>query len=253
MNTAVPLSRSAGAQPGPWREPARIRRLGRGELPVATLALTRYLIGKIVVRETPAGRMSGRIVEAEAYPPGDPASHHFRGPTPRIRPMYLAPGHAYIFFNYGNHFMLNVVSEPEGIAGAILIRALEPLEGIECMQKNRAATRLLDLTRGPGRLAAALEIDNRFHGIDLITSRELWLGALEETAAARRGSIGAQGSSSVTDSPPRIRRTVRIGISRAAERLFRFYEQGNPFVSGPKRLLAGTPVKGTHFGSAAPR
>ncbi len=243
MNTAVPLSRSAGAQPGPWREPARIRRLGREELPVATLALTRYLIGKLVVRETQAGRMSGRIVEAEAYPPGDPASHHFRGPTPRIRPMYLAPGHAYIFFNYGNHFMLNVVSEPEGIAGAILIRALEPLEGIELMKKNRGATRLLDLTRGPGRLAAALEIDNRFHGIDLITSRELWLGALEETGAARRGSIGAQGSSSGMDSPPRIRRTVRIGISRAAERLFRFYEQGNPFVSGPKRLLASTRTK----------
>src|SRR5579885_3664488 len=199
MSTAAPRFRSAAAQPQPSRERARIRRLRREELPVATLPLTRYLIGKIVVRETPAGRMCGRIVEAEAYPPGDPASHHFRGPTPRIQPMYLAPGHAYIFFNYGNHFMLNVVSEPEGIAGAILI------------------------------------------------------GALEETGAARRGSIGAQGGGSGMDSPPRIRRTVRIGISRAAERLFRFYEQGNPFVSGPKRLLAGTPAKRPHGGSATPR
>src|SRR5215469_10765379 len=147
-----------------------IRRIRRSELPEDTVKLSRFLIGKVVVHELPAGRVSGRVVEAEAYPPGDPAGHHFRGPTPRIRPMYLAPGHAYIFFNYGNHFMLNVVSEPEGTAAAILIRALEPLEGIERMQKNRGTKRLLDLTRGPGRLAAALEIDRRHDGIDLTTS-----------------------------------------------------------------------------------
>lgn len=246
MSTAAPLSRPAAAQPEPLRERARIRRLRREELPVATLALTRYLIGKVVVRETPKGRMSGRIVEAEAYPPGDPASHHFRGPTPRIRPMYLAPGHAYIFFNYGNHFMLNVVSEPEGVAGAILIRALEPLEGIELMRKNRGATRLLDLTRGPGRLAAALEVDNRFHGTDLITSRELWLGSLEEAETAHENRASLRELS-------RVRKTVRIGISRAAEKLFRFYEQGNPFVSGPKRMLADTGAKRRRLRSTAPR
>ena len=234
MNTAASVSRSAAGQPEatPAPGPARIRRLRREDLPVDTIALACYLVGKAVVREAPQGRMSGRIVETEAYPPGDPASHHFRGPTPRIRPMYLAPGHAYIYFNYGNHFMLNVVSEPEGVAGAVLIRALEPLEGIEWMQKNRGTTRLLDLTRGPGRLAEALEIDNRFHGIDLITSRELWLGALEssETPQQNRGKQRAVSSRLV-------RKTVRIGISRAAEKLFRFYEFGNPFVSGPKHLL----------------
>ena len=126
------------------RNPAvSIRRLRRSELPVNTVALARFLIGKVVVHDLPAGRLSGRIVETEAYPPGDPAGHHFRGPTPRIRSMYLARGHAYIFFNYGAHFMLNVVSEPPETAAAILIRALEPLEGIEIMQRHRKTAQLL--------------------------------------------------------------------------------------------------------------
>src|SRR5260370_27096733 len=109
----------------------KIRRLLRSELPPETVRLARFLIGKVVVHDLPAGRLSGRIVETEAYPPGDPAGHHFRGPTPRIRSMYLDRGHAYIFFNYGAHFMLNVVSEPAGIAAAILIRAVQPLERIQ--------------------------------------------------------------------------------------------------------------------------
>jgi len=195
-----------------------IRRLRRSELPADTVSLARFLIGRVVVHDLPAGRLSGRIVETEAYPPGDPAGHHFRGPTPRIRSMYLAPGHAYIFFNYGAHFMLNVVSEPAGIAAAILIRGLEPLEGIELMQRHRKTTRLLDLTRGPGRLAAAFQIDRRHDGLDLCAPGSLWLG---ETCHPI-GPIG---------------KTVRIGITRAADQLLRFYERGNPFVSGPKRLL----------------
>src|SRR5436309_464960 len=112
-----------------YPEKFSIRRLRRAELPADTVNLARFLIGKVVVHDLPAGRLSGRIVETEAYPPGDPAGHHFRGPTPRIRSMYLAPGHAYIFFNYGAHFMLNVVSEPAGVAAAILIRALPALSG----------------------------------------------------------------------------------------------------------------------------
>jgi DNA-3-methyladenine glycosylase len=195
-----------------------IRRLRRSQLPPDTVKLARFLIGKIVVHDLPAGRLSGRIVETEAYPPGDPAGHHFRGPTPRIRSMYLAPGHAYIFFNYGAHFMLNVVSEPAGTAAAILIRALEPLEGIELMQRHRKTTRLLDLTRGPGRLAAALQIDRRHDGLDLCASGSLWLGEIRHS-----------------DLP--IGKSVRIGITRAPDQLLRFYARGNPFVSGPKRLL----------------
>ena len=144
-----------------------LRRLRREDLPHQTVRLARFLIGKVVVHDLPAGRLSGRIVEAEAYPPGDPAGHHFRGPTPRIRSMYLAPGHAYVFFNYGAHFMLNVLSELDRTAGAVLIRALEPLEGIALMQLHRKTSQLLDLTRGPGRLAAALQIDRQHDGLDL--------------------------------------------------------------------------------------
>src|SRR5437660_7481344 len=201
-----------------YPEKFSIRRLRRAELPADTVNLARFLIGKVVVHDLPAGRLSGRIVETEAYPPGDPAGHHFRGPTPRIRSMYLAPGHAYIFFNYGAHFMLNVVSEPPGIAAAILIRALEPLDGTELMQRHRKTTRLLDLTLGPGRLAAAFHIDRRHDGLDLCAPGPLWLGEMSHP-------IGP------------IESTVRIGITRAADRLLRFYERGNPFVSGPKRLL----------------
>src|SRR5580704_8690482 len=124
-----------------------IRLLRRSELPAGTIALARFLIGKVIVHDLPAGRLSGRIVETEAYPPGDPAGHHFRGPTPRIRSMYLAPGHAYVFFNYGAHFMLNVTSEPDRTAGGVLIRALEPLDGVALMEQRRKTTRLLDLTR----------------------------------------------------------------------------------------------------------
>lgn len=199
-----------------------IRRIHRSELPEDTVELSRFLIGKVVVHELPAGRVSGRIVEAEAYPPGDPAGHHFRGPTPRIRSMYLAPGHVYVFFNYGAHFMLNVVSERPETAAAILIRALEPLEGIEIMQRHRKTTELLDLTRGPGRLAQALQIDRRHDGVDLCANEKLWLGAIDYPVA-------------------RIGKSVRIGITRAADKLLRFFERGNPFVSGPKRLLQPAP------------
>jgi len=180
--------------------------------------------------------LSGRIVEVEAYPPGDPAGHHFRGPTPRTRSMYLRPGHAYVFFNYGAHFMLNVASEPEGTAGGILIRALEPLDGVEWMQRHRGTTKLLELTRGPGRVAAALQIDRRHDGVDLCGFEgTLWLGRLEESRGAKK--------------PAAIARTVRIGISQAADKLLRYYERGNPFVSGPRKLLS--PAKNNSM--AAPR
>src|SRR5947207_5204135 len=195
-----------------------IRRIRRSQLPADTIQLSRFLIGKVVVHELPAGRVSGRIVETEAYPPGDPAGHHFRGPTPRIKSMYLAPGHVYVFFNYGAHFMLNVVSEPPETAAAILIRALEPLEGIEIMQRHRKSAELLDLTRGPGRLAQALQIDRRHDGVDLCAPGPLWLGETNHVV----GPIG---------------KSVRIGITRAADKLLRFFERDNPFVSGPKRLL----------------
>jgi DNA-3-methyladenine glycosylase len=216
-------STRAALKPSP--EKFTPRRLRRSELPSDTISLARFLIGKVVVHDLPAGRLSGRIVETEAYPPGDPAGHHFRGPTPRIRSMYLDPGHAYIFFNYGAHFMLNVVSEPAGTAAAILIRALEPLDGIKLMQRYRKTTRILDLTRGPGRLAAAFRIDRRHDGRDLCAAGSLWLGETSHPAGP-------------------IAKTVRIGITRAADQLLRFYERDNPFVSGPKRFLLPVAIVG---------
>jgi DNA-3-methyladenine glycosylase len=206
-----------------------IRRLRRAELPSDTIELARFLIGKVVVHELPTGRVSGRIVETEAYPPGDPAGHHFRGPTPRIRSMYLEPGHAYVFFNYGAHFMLNVSGEPAGTAGGILIRAVEPLEGIESMKKHRDCSDLLGLTRGPGRLAAAFQINRSHDGVDLCGESALWLGVIT-------------GKDADSDAQTVIGESVRIGITRAADHVLRFYEAGNPFVSGPKRLLGAGAV-----------
>jgi DNA-3-methyladenine glycosylase len=209
--------------------PVLIRRLRRSELPAGTIALARFLIGKIIVRKLPSGRMAGRIVETEAYPPRDPAAHHFRGPTPRTQSMFLRRGHAYVYFSYGNHFMLNVSSEIPGVGGGVLIRALEPIDGIQQMEQNRATTRLLDLTRGPGRLASALQIDRRVDGVDLCAPRPLWLGALSRL---HNPSVGRKPLAS------RLGVSQRIGITRAAHRLLRFYERGNRFVSGSARHRA---------------
>jgi len=195
----------------------RIRRLRRSELPHETVEMARYLIGKTIVRETAKGRLSGRIVETEAYLVGDAACHAFRGQTPRNRSLFMRHGHAYVYFVYGSHFMLNVSSERPGTGAGILIRAIEPLEGSEWMKRQRRTPRLLDLARGPGRLAAALRITKRLDGADLCGAGDLWLG----TAVRPAGEIGV---------------SVRIGITKDAERLLRFYERGNPFVSGPKRM-----------------
>ncbi len=208
-----------------------VRRLRRSELPVETIALAQFLIGKIVVRELASGVLAGRIVETEAYPPRDPAAHHFRGQTPRNGAMFGPPGHAYVYFSYGNHFMLNVTSEREGVGGGILIRALQPLLGIEQMQLHRKRELLTELTSGPGRLAAALRIDRKLDGVDLCAAGELWLG--EEREQQERDASPLFSGRSVLG---QIRRSRRIGITRAAHRLLRFYEKGSPFVSGPPRL-----------------
>jgi DNA-3-methyladenine glycosylase len=197
--------------------PLRIRRLRRSELPSGTIELARYLIGKTLVHELPYGRLSGRIVETEAYPVGDAAGHAFRGETPSIRSLFLPHGHAYVYFTYGSSFMMNVSSEAGGVGAGVLLRALEPLEGIEFMERHRGTNRLLDLTRGPGRLAQAMDIDKRNDGLNLCSGGELWFG----NSVRRAGAIGE---------------SVRIGITRDAHRLYRFYERGSPFVSGPKRL-----------------
>lgn len=195
----------------------RIRRLRWQELPADTAQLARYLIGKTLVLDLPSGRLSGRIVETEAYSIGDAAGHAFTGETPSRRSLFLRRGHAYIYFTYGSCFMMNVSSETPGVGAGVLLRALEPLEGIPFMERRRGTHRLLDLARGPGRLAQAMSIDKRFDGVDLCAGGKLWLGS----AVRRAGPIGT---------------SVRIGISRDVHLLHRFFERGSPFVSGPKRL-----------------
>jgi DNA-3-methyladenine glycosylase len=195
----------------------RLRRLSRDELPLETIALARFLLGKMVVRELAGETLSGRIVETEAYLVGDPACHAFRGPTLRNRALFLERGHAYVYIAYGTSLMLNVSSEPPGIGAGVLIRALEPIEGIRRMERHRGLSRLRDLARGPGRLASALRVTLSLDGVDLCAPGPLWLG----DDARPPQPIGA---------------SVRIGITKAADRLLRFYERGNPFVSGPRKL-----------------
>jgi len=149
------------------------------------------LIGKVAAHDVAGGRLSGRIVETEAYPIGDSAGHAFHMRTPRKRGARRW--------------------------GGVLLRALQPLEGIDLMRRSRSATRLTDLARGPGRLAEAMGIDLRQNGLDLCAPGPLWLAATEHNT----GVIG---------------HSVRIGLSRNADRRWRFCERGNPYVSGRKRL-----------------
>ena len=191
--------------------------IARSALPIDTVDLARYLIGKVVVRETSEAALSGRIVETEAYPVGDAAGHAYRGETARNHVLFGARGHAYVYLAYGVSYMLNVSSEVAGVGAGVLVRALEPLEGIETMQRNRHVKNLRDLARGPGRLAAALDIDRRLEGIDLCRKGSLWLA---------RDLSGA----------PKVAASTRIGLSKEAHRILRFYIPGNRFVSGAKML-----------------
>lgn len=208
----IPHPRNAGAELS-----GRVRRLRRSELPDATVELARFLIGKVLVRDHPDGRTSGRIVETEAYPVGDAAGHAFIGMTASNRSLFLPKGHAYVYFIYGSSFMCNVSAEGRGIGAGVLLRALEPLEGISLMQDRRGTTRLAALAKGPGRLAQAMAIDRSCDGIDLCAAGLLWLGV-----DARRAV--------------RPSRSVRIGITKEAARLLRFYERGSTYVSGPRKL-----------------
>jgi len=200
-----------------------VQRLSRASLPIDTAELARYLIGKTIVREIGKHKLSGRIVETEAYPPGDSSGHAYHGRTARNQTLFLDRGFAYVYFIYGTSYMLNVTSEEKGIGAGVLLRAMEPLDGIESMERFRGTDKLTDVARGPGRLAEALAIDRRLDGVDLCADGPLWLGApVRETG--------------------HIRRTVRIGITREVNRPLRFIEESNPFVSGPRHEARGRHV-----------
>lgn len=176
-----------------------------------TAKVARELLGKVLVRYWRKKKLSGKIVETEAYFEDDPASHAYRGKTPRNKPMFEEPGHAYVYFIYGNHYCLNAVTERTGIAGAVLIRALEPIAGIEFMRKFRKVGGIENLTNGPGKLTEALRIEREHNRVDL-TAGEL---VIEEGLKEKF----------------KIKTTSRIGIKNGKKRLLRFYIKGNRFVS----------------------
>lgn len=168
-----------------------------------TVEAARALIGKIVVRQAAEGMMSGRIVETEAYVAGDPASHSTRGRTPRTEPMFGEPGHAYVYFIYGFHSCLNFVCHPDGVPGGVLIRAVEPIDGIELMRHNRGRHSVTELCSGPGKLGQAMGIGVSMSGEDLLGDR---LYAVDD--GVDMGEIVAR---------------PRIGIKVAMDKLWRFY------------------------------
>ena len=177
------------------------------------------LLGLWLIRQTPEGICGGVIVETEAYLSDDPACHSFRGETVRNRSMFGPPGRAYVYFIYGNHWCVNAVCSPAGRAEAALIRAIEPTVGGDLMRARRPVSNLHELTNGPAKLCAALDIDRKLDGIDLCDARSpLFIARNPESRKVRK------------DSGPVIT-TTRIGISRAAHLPLRFYLGRSPFIS----------------------
>jgi DNA-3-methyladenine glycosylase len=188
-------------------------RLQRRSLPTETQALARFLIGKRLVYGTREGRLSGRIVETEAYPPGDPTGYARPGLTTSNAPLFAARGTAYVRMVYGTCLTLNLAAESAGVGAAVLIRAVEPEEGIDVMQRNRGGAALRDLARGPGRLCAAFGMTRAMSGVDLCASGPLWLERMPTRAI--------------------VQVSTRIGLSRDMHRRLRFCERDSRYLSVP--------------------
>ncbi|MCA9162462.1 MAG: DNA-3-methyladenine glycosylase [Planctomycetales bacterium] len=181
--------------------------------------VARDLLGKRLTRVTAEGTTSGAIVEVEAYRgQHDPAAHSYRGQTARNATMFGPPGHLYVYTIHAK-FCMNVVTEPAGVAHAVLIRGVEPLDGLPLMQQRRGREPLVELTRGPARLCQAMSVDRTLDGWDLTLGREIWI-ADEQVLPMPDTAIIA---------------SPRIGISSAQDALLRFFVNRNAFVSGPKR------------------
>ncbi|HYC12360.1 MAG TPA: DNA-3-methyladenine glycosylase [Nitrososphaerales archaeon] len=198
-----------------------MERLGRAFYAASSPVVARNALGKVLVRVREGRRLSGIIVETEAYRgSGDPASHAYHGKTRRNEVMFGEPGHAYVYFTYGNHFCLNLTCEPTGKPAAVLVRAIEPMEGIDVMKGNRGVEDVRNLTSGPGKLTKALGIARVLNGEDLVTSARLFL---EE----------GMKPSGVGTSP-------RVGVTEGGERNWRFFARGSLFLS-PGRPSGGSP------------
>jgi DNA-3-methyladenine glycosylase len=183
-----------------------------------TITVARELLGCFLVHREPAGTTIGRIVEDEAYTEHDEAAHSFIGKTERNRVLFGPAGHAYVFFIYGMHYCFNVVTNTEGRGEAVLIRALEPVEGIDIMRARRKTDKIFDLCSGPGKLTRALNIIMNHNGLSLTDSQlHIWSA----------DSIPGYSPPSVED----LVQTTRVGISKSADLPFRFYIRGSRFVS----------------------
>ena len=207
------------------------RKLPRSFYLQPTLKIAAQLPGKYLIRRLGKEKLVGRIVEVEAYLGShDPASHAFRGKTRRNEVMFRTGGHAYVYFTYGMHFCFNIVTEQEGIGHAVLLRAIEPLQGVGVMQRHRrrghAENSLVDLCNGPAKLCQAYGIARAQNGTDLCGT-EIWIA--EDTP-------GHQGMT--------VARSTRIGISVGLEHKWRFYLSNCPFVS------RGKPVSPQHGNTA---
>ncbi|HEX5951280.1 MAG TPA: DNA-3-methyladenine glycosylase [Actinomycetota bacterium] len=190
------------------------RRLPRSFFARPPVEVAPDLLGRVLVRVPPGGgRLAARIVETEAYEERDPASHSYRGRTPRTEVMFGPPGRLYVYFTYGMHFCMNVVVGREGEGAAVLLRAAEPLEGLAEMAERRGTTDVGRLCSGPARLAQAFGVERAANGLDVVRGREMWL--LEGQAA----------------SPAAIVRTARVGVRVGTERTWRYLVRGDPFVS----------------------
>ena len=170
------------------------------------------LLGSYLVREVHGRKLAGKIVETEAYDQADAASHSYRGRTPRTEVMFGPAGHLYVYLSYGMHYCCNVVTGQEGHGSAVLIRAIEPLEGVDVMRLLRHGARDRQLTNGPGKVCQALGIDKQLNGHDL--RQEPLVLVLKDQL-----------------SPDQIVQTARVGITKAKDEPWRFYVKGSPFVS----------------------
>lgn len=171
-----------------------------------TLQVAQDLLGKKLVRILPDGtRLSGIIIETEAYTNEDPACHAYRGKSERNAALFGPVGHAYVYFIYGNHFCLNTVArDSKTLAGGVLIRAIAPVDGLEQMKKYRTIKSIAELTNGPGKLTQALAIDRAFNHHDITQQGQLFI------------------MYGVEVNPKDIKKTPRIGISAGQEKLWRF-------------------------------